>query len=113
MADRTAFDAAVKALAGRTLYLPFREESLGAGTTDRIRSHDTATKADPWDQRPSKEIVFRDKVVAAAGGAAVKDLDPILDTMRMVKSPAEIALLREGTRIAELRIVPPAVIQAA
>lgn len=100
VADRTAFDAAVKALAGRTLYLPFREESLGAGTTDRIRSHDTATKADPWDQRPSKEIVFRDKVVAAAGGAPVKDLDPILDTMRMVKSPAEIALLREGTRIA-------------
>ena len=44
--------------------MPFREESLGAGTTDRIRSHETATKADAWDQRPTKEIVFRDKVQA-------------------------------------------------
>ena len=64
VADRTTFDAAVKALSGRTVYMPFREESLGAGTTDRIRSHETATKADAWDQRPTKEIVFRDKVQA-------------------------------------------------
>jgi len=104
VADRATFDAAVKAMAGRTLYMPLREESLGAGTTDRIRSHENATKADPWDQRPAKEIVFKDKVAAAAGGATVKDLDPILDTMRMIKSPAEIAALREGTRIASLAI---------
>ena len=104
VADRTTFDAAVKAMVGRTLYMPLREESLGAGTTDRIRSHETATKADPWDQRPTKEIVFKDKVSMAAGSAAVKDLDPIIDTMRMIKSPAEIALLREGTRIASLGI---------
>lgn len=104
VADRTTFDAAVKALSGRTLYMPLREESLGAGTPDRVKSHATATLADPWDQRPTKEIVFKDKVAAAAGGAAVKDLDPILDAMRMIKSPAEIALLREGTRIADLAI---------
>ena len=104
VADRTTFEAAVKAMAGRTLYMPLREESLGAGTPDRIRSHETATKADPWDQRLTKEIVFKDKVAAAAGGGTVKDLDPILDTMRMIKSPAEIALLREGTRIADLAI---------
>jgi len=104
IADRATFDAAVKAMSGRTLYMPLREESLGAGTTDRIKSHETATKADPWDLRPTKEIVFKDKVAAAAGGATVKDLDPIVDTLRMIKSPAEIALLREGTRIAGLGI---------
>lgn len=105
VADRATFGDVVKALAGRTLYMPLREESLGAGTTDRIKSHETATKADPWDQRASKEIVFRDKVAAAAGNATVKDLDPILDAMRMIKSPAEIAALREGTRIASLGII--------
>ena len=104
VADRTTFDAAVKAMTGRTVYMPLREESLGAGTPDRVKSHATATQADAWDQRPTKEIVFKDKVAAAAGGAAVKDLDPILDAMRMIKSPAEIALLREGTRIADLAI---------
>ncbi len=105
VADRAAFGAAVTALAGRALYMPFREESLGAGTPDRIRSHATATAADPWDQRAAKEIVFRDKVAAAAGGAAARDLDPIVDAMRMIKSPAEIAALREGTRIAGLGIL--------
>jgi len=105
VADRATFGDTVKTFAGRALYLPFREESLGAGTPDRIRSHATATAADPWDQRASKEIVFRDKVVAAAGGTAAKDLDPIIDAMRMIKSPAEIAVLREGTRIAGLGIL--------
>jgi Xaa-Pro aminopeptidase len=105
VADRAAFGDAVKALAGRTLYLPFREGSLGAGTPDRIRSHATATQADPWDQRPTREVVFRDKVAAAAGGAVVKDLDPVIDTLRMIKSDAEIAVLREGTRIADLGIL--------
>lgn len=104
VADRKTFDAVVKDMAGRTLYMPLREESLGAGTTDRIKSHETATKTDPWDQRPSKEIAFKEKVAAAAGNVTVKDLDPILDSMRMVKSPAEISLLREGTRIASLGI---------
>lgn len=98
--DRALFGDTVKALAGRTVYMPFREESLGAGTTDRIRSHQTATQADPWDQRASKEIVFRDKVVAAAGSLLVKDLDPIVDQLRMIKSAQEIAALTEGTRIA-------------
>lgn len=105
VADRATFGDAAKALSGRALYLPFREESLGAGTPDRIKSHATATAADPWDQRATKEIVFRDKVSAAAGGAVANDLDPILDAMRMVKSPAEIAALREGTRIAGLGIL--------
>lgn len=105
VADRAAFGGAVTALAGRALYMPFREESLGAGAPDRIRSHATATATDPWDQRPAKEIVFRDKVVTAAGAAEAKDLDPILDAMRMIKSPAEIAALREGTRIAGLGIL--------
>lgn len=105
VADRATFGDIVKTFAGRSLYMPHRGESLGAGTPDRIRSQATATAADPWDQRASKEIVFRDKVVAAAGGAAAKDLDPILDAMRMIKSPAEIAVLREGTRIAGLGIL--------
>jgi Xaa-Pro aminopeptidase len=105
VADRALFGEMVNALAGRTLYLPFREESLGAGTPDRIRSHAAATAADPWDQRSAKEVVFRDKVKSAAAGSTAKDLDPILDAMRMIKSPAEIAALREGTRIAGLGIM--------
>src|SRR5262245_56190684 len=105
--DRTGFDAALKAIASeaRHLYVPFREESIGAVATDRVRAHERATAADPWDGRKSKEAVFREKVQAIALKSEIVDLDNVLDRMRLVKSPAEIALVREATRVASLGIL--------
>jgi len=90
---------------GRAIYMPEREETLGAGTTDRVQSHARATQQDPWDQRKTKEIVFKEKVQAAAPKSSIKNLDPIVDAMRVIKSPAEIAVIRESTRIASLGIL--------
>lgn len=105
--DRTGFDAALKAIAseGRHIYVPFREESIGAVATDRVRAHERATAEDPWDGRKSKEAVFREKVQAVALKSEIVDLDPVLDRMRVIKSPAEITLIREATRIASLGIL--------
>jgi len=105
--DRVQFDAAIKTIAaqGRHIYMPFREESIGAVATDRVRAHERATASDPWDGRKSKEAVFREKVQAIAIKSEVVDLDPLLDKMRLVKSPAEIAVIREATRIAGLGIL--------
>ena len=105
--DRAGFDAALKAIAAeaRHIHVPFREESVGAVATDRVRAHERATAQDPWDGRKSKEAVFREKVQAIAARSEIADLDPVLDTMRMIKSPAEIALIREATRIASLGIL--------
>ncbi len=105
--DRAGFDAALKAIAAeaRHIYVPFREESIGAVATDRVRAHERATALDPWDGRKSKEAVFREKVQAIALKSEVVDLDPVLDRMRVVKSPAEIKLVREATRIASLAIL--------
>ena len=107
VAERSTFDATVKALAadGRTIYVPFRQESIGAVATDRVRSFERASQDDPWDGRLSKEAVFRDKVKAIATRSEVMDLDPILDRLRLVKSPAEIAVIREATRLASLGIL--------
>ncbi len=104
--DRTSFDGVVASLARerRTIYVPFRRESIGAVATDRVRAHDRATAADPWDGRPSKEAVFREKLQVAAPGSEIADLDPVLDDMRLVKSANEIALVREATRISMLAI---------
>lgn len=106
VADRATFDAVIKTIAaeGRHLYVPFREESIGAVATDRVRAHEQATAKDPWDGRKSKEAVFREKVQAIALKSEIVDLDPILDTMRLVKSASEIAAIREATRIASLAI---------
>jgi Xaa-Pro aminopeptidase len=90
---------------GRTLYLPFRAETLGAGTAGQAVAAASAATTDPWDGRVSKEAAFIAKVKATAPQAEIKDLDPILDKLRMIKSPAEIAMIREATRIAGLGLM--------
>ena len=70
-----------------TIYMPDREETLGAGTTDRVQSHARATQQDVWDQRKPKEIVFKEKVQAAAPKSSIKNLDPIVDALRVDQEP--------------------------
>lgn len=100
--DEFAASLAVLAAEGRTLYLPHRPEALGAGTPGYSNSHEQKSLADPWDGRTSGEKVFVEKVKAQAARSEIEDLDPILDAMRLIKSPREIALVREATRIAGL-----------
>ena len=90
---------------GRVLHVPFRPESLGAGTPRQAGAHADASAADPWDGRPSKESAFVDRLRAKAPALEIRDLDPILDAMRMIKSPREIALIREATRISGLGLM--------
>jgi Xaa-Pro aminopeptidase len=103
---RDAFGAALERIAAerRTLYLTHRPEALDAATPGNVKTHADRSAGDPWDGRPSREAAFIDRVRAKAPGAEIKDLDPILDAMRLVKSPREIALVREATRIAGLAI---------
>ncbi len=96
---REQFIADAKTLDGRVVYTTLRGETVGAGTPDREASHKRAREADPWDQRPSREDWFMKKLGAQAK-VEFRNLDPILDAMRMIKSPREIALIRESTRIA-------------
>ena len=102
---RAEFADAVKALAGRVVYSTFRGETRGAGTPDREASHAAARKADPWDGQPSREEWFMRKVSEQAGSVEFKNLDPVLDAMRMIKSPREIALIRESSRLAGLAMM--------
>jgi Xaa-Pro aminopeptidase len=97
--SREEFATTAKMLGGRVVYTTFRGETRSAGTPDRELSHATATKEDPWDGRPSREAWFQAKLREQATPADIKNLDPILDGMRLVKSPREIALVREATRI--------------
>lgn len=89
----------------RPIYTAFRMESLGAGTPDRTGLHAAATAADPWDRRPSREDVFRAHLKARAPACEIRDLDPILDRLRVIKSPREVALIREASRIASEAIL--------
>jgi len=97
---REEFAAAAKALTGRIVYTTFRGETRGAGTPDREAAHAAARAADPWDGQKSREDWFMGKLREQATGVELVNLDPILDAMRMIKSPREIAVIRESTRIA-------------
>ena len=104
---RSDFQARVDALAkdGRILYTPFRAEVLGSissGDPDRLWA---ANKNDPWDGRTSREQAFLAHLKEKAPHCEVRNLDPILDAMRGIKSPREIAVIREATRIAGLGIM--------
>jgi len=104
---REEFAAAV-AKAGRqrrTIYTSFRPEVLGSASSGDPAALARATAADPWDGRASREQTFAAKLKAAAPASPVRDLDPLIDALRAIKSPREIAVIREATRLAGLGIV--------
>ena len=104
---RDQFDAALKAAAStpRKAFVPFRPEVLGGASVSDPRARWTASASDPWDGGRSRETLFLEKVKAAAPSLAVEDLDPLVDALRFYKSPREIALLRESTRLAGLAMM--------
>jgi Xaa-Pro aminopeptidase len=102
-------DDFAKAVAGyaaerRTVYTPLRPEVLGEASSTDPAALWRATRADPWDGRVSREEQFVDKL-KAAGVGEIKDLDPVVDALRVIKSPREIAVIREATRITGLGIM--------
>lgn len=107
VALRDDFTAAIAAATaeGRTIYTPLRPEVLGSGSAGDAAGWAKATAADPWDGRPSREQAFVDKLKTQTPSVAIKDLDPMLDGMRFLKSAREIAVIREATRIAGLGIL--------
>src|SRR6266852_9550095 len=102
---RGDFDKAAEALAGRTIYVTVRGETVLMGTPDRAERHARAREADPWDVQTSRETWFRTKLTESASGARFENLDDILDEMRMIKSPREIVLLRESSKIAGITMM--------
>ncbi len=107
MLDRTAFAGALAALneEGRTVYLPHRPEALGAATPHAVSDHAAASLEDPGTAGSRAKRRSSAGVQAKAPRVIVKSLDPVLDAMRLIKSPREIALIRESTRIAGVAIM--------
>src|SRR5258708_39355536 len=106
---REEFQAEVERIreAGRAIYTPYRPEVLGCASASDPVALARATKNDPWDGRISRDEAFIQhlKMIDDKRRSSVpqiEDLDPILDEMRGTKSPREIAILREATRIAGL-----------
>ena len=83
----------------RPVYTPYFPAEGGAMSRDLATRVIADEAADPWDGRPSREEAFVARIKARAPQATIADLDPILDRLRLIKSPREIAAIREATRI--------------
>ena len=102
---RADFDGFASSLGGRTIFTPVRGETTLMGTPDRAGAHARAKAADPWDLPGSREAFFTSRLAEKAPGAKFENLDDVLDELRMIKSPRELALLKESTRIAGLALM--------
>jgi Xaa-Pro aminopeptidase len=83
----------------KIVYAPFHRESLNSAAPENTVGHMFATADDPWDGRPTREVAFIQKVRAQFPHLEVRDLDRLLDLLRVIKSPREIEVLRETNRL--------------
>jgi Xaa-Pro aminopeptidase len=99
---RPAFADALAEIAkdGRAIFTCFRPEVLGSASAHDTIALAAATKQDPWDGRVSREEAFIAHLKAAAPRSEIKDLDPVLDGLRQIKSVREIAVIRQATVLA-------------
>ena len=70
-----------------------------------LRAADAAIAADPWDGRLPRETLFRELLRLRNPHATIQDLTPVLDELRSVKSPREIALVRRASQLAGLGVL--------
>lgn len=82
------------------LYTPFSPAELGLHSRDESLTSQAAISSDPWDGRPSREGHFIQLLRTRFPSLAVRDLSPILDRLRAVKSPREVDVIRKASVIA-------------
>jgi Xaa-Pro aminopeptidase len=87
------------------LYTEFSPAEIGNDSRDEILFSHAREAADPWDGRPTKEAAFITKLKERFPQFEIHDLTLVLDSMRLIKSPAEIMLIRKATEIAGLGIM--------
>ncbi len=87
------------------LYTEFSPAETGNDSRDEILAGQARAAADPWDAPSTREGAFMQKIRERFPQFEICDLTPILDTMRLIKSPAEIAVIRKATQIAGLGLM--------
>jgi len=86
-------------------YTPLSPAEKGNDSRDELLYGQARIAADPWDVSTTRAALFVNQIQSQFPQFEIKDLSPILDEMRLIKSPAEIALIRKATQIAGLGII--------
>lgn len=83
-----------------TIVTPFSPAERGTDSRDELIGYQAGVSSDPWDGRPSREGHFISLLRSRFPQFEIKDLSPVIDQMRSVKSEREIALIRRASQIA-------------
>ncbi len=87
------------------LYTLFSPAEGRVASRDEILTGIAGNASDPWDGRPSREGVFLNHLKTRFPQFPLQDLTPILDDLRLVKSPREISLIRQASQLAGLALL--------
>jgi Xaa-Pro aminopeptidase len=83
----------------RDIFVPFQPAEGSAESRDGATRRNNDAASDPWDGRISREASLRVLLMTRAANYVTRNLSPILDDMRAIKSPLEIAVIEKATRI--------------
>ena len=87
------------------IYTPFSPAENGTDSRDELLRYRANVSNDPWDRQPAREAVFIGLLRERYPQFEIRDLTPILDDLRLIKSEAEIALIRRASQIAGLGLL--------
>ncbi|MBK8149280.1 MAG: aminopeptidase P family protein [Acidobacteria bacterium] len=87
------------------LYTPLSPAETGTDSRDELLNEQARVSSNPWDGQPSREARFRELLNLRAPQFEVRDLSPILDSLRNIKSQQEVEVIRKATQIAGLAII--------
>ncbi|MHB1355063.1 MAG: aminopeptidase P N-terminal domain-containing protein [Anaerolineae bacterium] len=89
----------------KVLYTPLRMAEGAMMSWDTLRRSQQEITSDPWDGRPDRMRAFVALLRQRCPCAEIRDLCPISDDMRLVKSPKEIELLRKAGKLSAIGIL--------
>ena len=87
------------------IYAMFAPAEGAEQSRGELLTSNAAIATDYWDGRVSREAVFVQLLRTRFPRAELRDLTPILDELRNIKSPREIALIRRASQLAALGII--------
>lgn len=86
-------------------YLPFEDGEMRSVNRHHARSWAVKQSADPWDTRLTRAGQFIDTVRRQFPQIEIRNLSPLMDELRVVKSPAEISLLRRAGHLTAVGVI--------
>jgi Xaa-Pro aminopeptidase len=87
------------------IYTPFAPAEGYAQSRGELVAANESIASDYWDGRLPREAHLVELLRARLPRVEVRDLSPILDELRIVKSPREVALIRRASQLAGLALL--------